>query len=324
LPSTFVAQAGTVGNYGTFAIGTDGAWTYAASSAHNEFAGGTTYNDTFSVASADGTLTSVTINIVGTDDAPVVGSRFITQTFSGTVIMDALHEIAMPFGTTGATSLNIPAPTDVDSTMLIATVTSLPIEGNVHLGAAFGAAAVEIGETLSVAQLTSLTYTPPGYIGNGSQSPFSYSISDGSLATSAATSASVLIQPYNGGATGTEGNDIIVCSTTTPINTSVSGQTGADHFVFNQVPGWGNSIPTIYDFTHGADVLDFSGAGFGLMVDSAANVVTASSPGAAVNLPAGSFILDNHDTAGGFLYFDANGGSGSDAIPIVLLLVPGI
>src|SRR4029077_16397967 len=66
-PTTFVPQAATVGSYGTFAIDVAGAWTYTASSAHNEFAAGTTYSDTFSVASADGTLTSVTINILGTN-----------------------------------------------------------------------------------------------------------------------------------------------------------------------------------------------------------------------------------------------------------------
>src|SRR5205823_1034441 len=60
--------------YGTFAIDSAGAWTYTASSAHNEFAAGSTYSDTFSVASADGTLTAVTINILGTNDAAVLSS----------------------------------------------------------------------------------------------------------------------------------------------------------------------------------------------------------------------------------------------------------
>src|SRR5207253_604579 len=54
-PATFVAQAATAGTYGTFAIDSAGAWTYTASSAHNEFAAGSTYSDTFSVASADET-----------------------------------------------------------------------------------------------------------------------------------------------------------------------------------------------------------------------------------------------------------------------------
>ena len=70
-PATFVAQAATAGTYGTFAIDAAGAWTYTASSAHNEFAAGTTYTDNFSVAAADGTLTSVTIHILGTNDAAV-------------------------------------------------------------------------------------------------------------------------------------------------------------------------------------------------------------------------------------------------------------
>ena len=81
-PATFVAQAGTVGSYGTFAIDSAGAWTYTASSAHDEFVAGTTYTDTFAVASADGTTTSVTINILGTNDAAVLSAdvRDLTET----------------------------------------------------------------------------------------------------------------------------------------------------------------------------------------------------------------------------------------------------
>jgi VCBS repeat-containing protein len=69
-PETFLAQSGTGGSYGIFAIEESGAWTYAASSAHDEFVAGTTYTDTFAVASADGTPASVTINILGTDESP--------------------------------------------------------------------------------------------------------------------------------------------------------------------------------------------------------------------------------------------------------------
>ena len=81
-PATFVAQAGTAGSYGTFAITSAGAWTYTASSAHNEFVAGTTYTDTFPVASADGTLTSVTINILGSNEAAVLSAdvRNLTET----------------------------------------------------------------------------------------------------------------------------------------------------------------------------------------------------------------------------------------------------
>src|SRR5207248_4028602 len=80
-PSLLAALPISLGTYGTFAINAAGAWTYTASSAHNEFAAGTTYTDTFSVASADGTLTSVTINIAGTNDAAVHrnGARLISN-----------------------------------------------------------------------------------------------------------------------------------------------------------------------------------------------------------------------------------------------------
>ena len=79
-PATFVAQAGTVGSYGTFTIDAAGVWSYTASSAHDAFVAGTTYSDTFQVASADGTTTSVTVNILGTNDAVVVSSLTITGT----------------------------------------------------------------------------------------------------------------------------------------------------------------------------------------------------------------------------------------------------
>src|SRR5712691_10483818 len=46
-PATFVAQPGTPGAYGTFAIDAAGHWTYTASSAHDEFVAGTTYTDVF-------------------------------------------------------------------------------------------------------------------------------------------------------------------------------------------------------------------------------------------------------------------------------------
>ncbi|PMZ87127.1 VCBS domain-containing protein [Pseudomonas sp. FW215-T2] len=73
--ATFVAQTNTAGSYGQFSIGTGGAWTYVASSAHNEFAAGTTYTDTFAVSSADGTLTSVTVHIPGSNDSPTITSN---------------------------------------------------------------------------------------------------------------------------------------------------------------------------------------------------------------------------------------------------------
>ena len=49
---------------------------YTANTAHDEFVAGTTYTDTFTVASADGTTTTITVNIMGTNDAAVVSPAY--------------------------------------------------------------------------------------------------------------------------------------------------------------------------------------------------------------------------------------------------------
>ena len=146
--TTFVAQAGTVGLYGTFAIDSAGAWTYAASSAHNEFAAGSTHTDTFSVASSDGTLTSVTINIAGSNDTPVAN--------------------AQSFGTDKDTAVPVTlSGSDVDGDSLAFTVLSGPVHGTLSGSGA------------------NRTYTPdPGYLGPDS---FSYVANDGTLDSAAAT-----------------------------------------------------------------------------------------------------------------------------------------
>ncbi|WP_458374878.1 beta strand repeat-containing protein [Pseudomonas laurylsulfatiphila] len=104
--ATFVAQTNTAGSYGQFSIGTDGAWTYVASSAHNEFAAGTTYTDTFAVSSADGTLTSVTVNIAGSNDSPT-----ITSNGGGATASINVAENTTAVSTVAATDADLPAQT---------------------------------------------------------------------------------------------------------------------------------------------------------------------------------------------------------------------
>jgi len=82
---TFV-PADITGTYGTFSLQANGQWTYAASTAHNEFVGGTTYTDTFNVVSADGTATSVTVNILGTNDAAIIGSATVNLVETNAVL----------------------------------------------------------------------------------------------------------------------------------------------------------------------------------------------------------------------------------------------
>ena len=70
----FVAQTDVAGSngYGTFAIDAAGAWTYTMNTAHNEFVAGTTYTDSFTVATADGTTPVITVTSTGTNDAAVI------------------------------------------------------------------------------------------------------------------------------------------------------------------------------------------------------------------------------------------------------------
>jgi VCBS repeat-containing protein len=77
-PATVQAQTDTAGNYGSFSINANGAWTYVANGAHNEFAAGQVYTDSFTVTAADGTTSQVVINIVGTNDAAVITPVVVT------------------------------------------------------------------------------------------------------------------------------------------------------------------------------------------------------------------------------------------------------
>ena len=79
-PQTFVAQNNVQGQYGTFSIDADGNWTYTADDAHNEFVKDQVYTDSFEVVSADGTETSVTVNITGTNDAAEVSAAVVDLT----------------------------------------------------------------------------------------------------------------------------------------------------------------------------------------------------------------------------------------------------
>ena len=60
-----------MGTYGSLSMGTDGNWNYTANSAHDAFAIDKTYTDKFVVHSEDGTAAELTVQIVGTNDAPV-------------------------------------------------------------------------------------------------------------------------------------------------------------------------------------------------------------------------------------------------------------
>ena len=98
-PATFQPQSNVAGTYGHFSLGADGVWTYVASDAYNTLQVGQSLADTFSVQAADGTSSSVTVTINGTNDAPVAFPGSAT-TEENTVL-----------------NAQVPAGTDVDGTV---------------------------------------------------------------------------------------------------------------------------------------------------------------------------------------------------------------
>src|SRR2546425_1051944 len=75
---TFVPQTNVAGTNGTFSIAANGAWTYTANSAFDNLNVGQSVSDTFTVASADGTTSTVQVTINGTNDAAVVSSATVS------------------------------------------------------------------------------------------------------------------------------------------------------------------------------------------------------------------------------------------------------
>src|SRR5258708_3705085 len=77
-PQTYVTQTNVAGTNGTFSIAANGAWSYTANAAFDSLNVGQSVSDTFTVASADGTTSTVQVTIHGTNDAAVVSSAAVT------------------------------------------------------------------------------------------------------------------------------------------------------------------------------------------------------------------------------------------------------
>ncbi|MDK9716592.1 MAG: VCBS domain-containing protein [Trichlorobacter sp.] len=102
----FTAQSHTAGHYGSFAVDAQGHWTYTldnSRAATNELAAGQTRTETFTVEvttdSGEHVSQTVTVNVTGTNDAPVITSA--VSSASGAVTEDAATTTAT--GTLAAT-----------------------------------------------------------------------------------------------------------------------------------------------------------------------------------------------------------------------------
>ena len=84
--SAFTAET-VAGTYGSLVMGANGVWSYTASSAQDQLAAGVKATDTFTVKAADGTASSITVNITGTNDAAVIsGTRVFELTETNAVL----------------------------------------------------------------------------------------------------------------------------------------------------------------------------------------------------------------------------------------------
>src|SRR5205807_2136629 len=93
---TFAPQTNVAGANGTFSIAANGAWTYTANSAFNNLNVGQSVSDSFTVASADGTTSTVQVTINGTNDAAVLSSASV-----------ALSETNAPLTTGGTLTVSV-------------------------------------------------------------------------------------------------------------------------------------------------------------------------------------------------------------------------
>nr|ALV86596.1 secretion target domain protein [uncultured bacterium 27] len=169
----FVAQSNVAGSYGQFSIDSSGNWSYALSNAApnvQALAAGQSQTETFVVASDDGTTATITVTVLGSNDAPVVSSTAISASEQGTAV-----------------ALGLTAPSDVDAgALLTITVTGLPTIGQVQLA---DGTPVANGATLNAAQLAGLRYLPPAdYDGVAAVGSFAYSVSDGIASVAGGTS----------------------------------------------------------------------------------------------------------------------------------------
>ncbi len=254
--ATVVAQTDTAGTYGKFSIGTDGAWTYTTNDAVNQLNANQVVTETFTVATSDGGTASVTVNITGTNDAPVAVDDSIT------VVEDT---------TSGALNL-LGNDTDVEGTAGLSVVS---IGGTTLTPGSAQSIAVSNG-MVNVSAEGVITFTPAANY-NGPVS-FDYIVSDGSAAQDTATvnimvtavdDASVMVADTNtvnednaamgnvlsndgdvdnalsvtsftvGSTTVTAGSPLVMAN----VGTLTIGSNGA--YTFTPVANWNGTVPQV-------------------------------------------------------------------------------
>ncbi|WP_437883338.1 retention module-containing protein [Pseudomonas sp. LRF_L74] len=174
-PATFVAQNNVAGQYGTFNIDAAGNWTYTANSAYNELNVGDTLSESFKVTSADGTETSVSVTINGSNDAPV-----------GVADRVSLDEDSVARGNV------LGNDHDVDSNTL--SVTQFNVTGLAQLSARAGETLNLLAGKLTIQANGDYVFEPAANYA-GPVPSITYTLSDGNL--SATSTLDFSIRPVN-------------------------------------------------------------------------------------------------------------------------------
>ncbi|MDX8514511.1 VCBS domain-containing protein, partial [Mesorhizobium captivum] len=271
-PATFVAQVGTVGTYGTFAIDSAGAWTYTASSAHDEFVDGQHYTENFDVVSADGTHTSVAIDILGTADGPVRFAPTDIQLTPSTPAGDVNFNLFNFSGTLTAT--------DPDPGSFVYSITSqsdpgvFSIAGSTLSSTGLGPSkaysitvqATQTGDPGGPAYQYSETFqvitgsngnSGDGLNGANGGDDVLYGNTGGDSIFGLAGNDTLFGQDGNDTLNGGDGNDRLMGGAGTD---TLTGGLGADTFYYGATSESAASAAndTITDFVHGVDKIDLS------------------------------------------------------------------
>ncbi|WP_417465733.1 VCBS domain-containing protein [Kordiimonas sp.] len=172
------------GTYGNLTIAANGEWSYDLNENDTTVQGlgaGDTLGDTLTVSSADGTTEDIVITINGVNDAPTAttGSAIATEkngyTFS-------------------AADFNF-ADADTDDTLTSVIIDTLPSRGVLKLSGVD----VTAGDTIAVANIGNLTYTPVA--DDSTAVSFTFRVNDGTTFSSA-TTFNISVTNYNDPPTG--------------------------------------------------------------------------------------------------------------------------
>jgi VCBS repeat-containing protein len=178
--NAFTASS-TTGTYGDFSIDENGDWTFTANSAFNELNVGQNYSETFNVTSVDGTPSTVTVQINGTNDAPTVAVQVISAT------EDIAYTLQLAdFGYSD----------EENDAIAAVQITGLPDNGTlIHADSG----AVALDQQILAADIAAGKLTFVSSEHDASATSFDYTVSDGTLWSSEATAtvnvAAVADQP---------------------------------------------------------------------------------------------------------------------------------